>query len=304
MLIVPKNKQKKGRKFKTDFEQNAKEQYVKVSDGSEIRVLTFESLSEEPNNIEIFFIPGMMTIFPRWEKVVKELNDRYKIYYIESREKKTSKLTKKAKIDIPQLSDDLIQVQNYLGLNKREYISVSSSLGGTTILEAAAKGELTPVGSVFVGPGSEFHFPKWLIFLLRITPAFILTLFKPLARFILGDIRVDKKNDPDQSRAYKRMIDEADFGRMKKCILNIYDYKGWSILPKVHHRALLVGATHDTLHESDFTKKIADSMPNGTFIDLITNQAAHDTPLVELTNAFVAELANQGPKITEDYIQD
>jgi hypothetical protein len=297
-------KPKKNKFQKSLFEQSAKEQMITVSDGSEIRVLSFTDVKSPRGDIAVFFVPGMFSIFPRWEPVVQALNENYPIYYVETREKITSKLVKKAKFDIPRHAMDLADIEKALGLDKKKYITISCSLAGSGVLENLAQKTMTPLGSILISPGVEFHFPRYALIVLRIFPPFIIQMLKPLIRWLLGDVRVDKKNEPEQSAQYKRSITEADPRKMRKNILSIAHYNGWEILPKIKDRLILIGATLDTVHESDFAYRVANALENCSFIDLGTNKAAHDTPLVELTGKFMQELSGKGPKLESELIQE
>ena len=53
---------------KSEFERSAKEQYIQVFDNCELRTLSFETVRNPSEDIEIMFIPGLLPIFPRWEK--------------------------------------------------------------------------------------------------------------------------------------------------------------------------------------------------------------------------------------------
>ncbi|NHJ06070.1 MAG: hypothetical protein EAX90_14685 [Candidatus Heimdallarchaeota archaeon] len=297
-------KQKESQKTeKTEFEQNAKEQYFKVFDGSELRVLSFENPPNSKENIEIMFISGLLTIFPRWEKVVKELNEHYKVHYIESREKATSKLVKKAPMKIEIMREDLDSIEKALNLDKKQYITISSSMGGAMILENLAKKAISPIGSILISPGVEVIFPKWSTILIPLVPAFGISMLKPLVRWYLRNKTVDSEKEPEQAKQYIRSVNEADVKKMKKCIVkNANKYDGWDILPKIQDRIILVGATTDKAHRSDFSFRVANALTNCTFVDLGTNKAAHDTPLVELTKDFIKELTNTGPKLEEKII--
>ncbi|MHA1169467.1 MAG: hypothetical protein ACTSRU_16700, partial [Candidatus Hodarchaeales archaeon] len=99
-------------------------------------------------------------------------------------------------------------------------------------------------------------------------------------------------------------ITEADPRKMRKNILSIAHYNGWDNLPKIKDRLILIGATLDTVHESDFAHRVANALENCSFIDLGTNKAAHDTPLVELTGKFMLELSGKGPKLESELTQE
>ena len=295
------NKQKESQDSeKSAFELSAKEQYIKVFDGSELRVLSFNTPTKPKEDIEIMFIPGLLTIFPRWEKVVKELNEHYKVHYIESREKATSKLIKKAPMRIELMREDLENIEKALNLDKKKYITISSSMGGAMVLENLAKKTISPIGSILISPGVEVIFPKWSTILIPIVPAFGITMLKPFVRWYLRNKTVDSEKEPEQAKQYIRSVNEADVKKMKKCIVkNANKYDGWDLLPEIKDRIILVGATTDKAHKSDFSFRVANALTNCTFVDLGTNKAAHDTPLVKLTTDFIKELTNTGPKLEE-----
>ncbi|HUT80286.1 MAG TPA: hypothetical protein VMZ29_03710 [Candidatus Bathyarchaeia archaeon] len=286
--------------MKTDFELKGKEKYVKVFDGCELRTLTFDNQSEPYEDVEILFIPGLLTVFPRWEKVVKELNEHYTVHYIESREKITSKLVKKATMKIPEMMKDLDCIEKSLGLNEKKYITISSSMGGSLILENLAAKTLRPIGSILISPGVEVIFPKAVPKILHIMPAFVFTIMKPYIRWHLKHRTVDAEKEPEQLKQYTRAILEADFKKMRKVVIrNANKYNGWHLLPKIMNRIILIGASTDKAHSSEFSRKVSNALSNCTYVDLGTNKAAHDTPLVKLAEEFIKELTNTGPKITE-----
>ncbi|MHA1125138.1 MAG: hypothetical protein ACTSQX_05855 [Candidatus Heimdallarchaeota archaeon] len=78
---MAKGKKKAPTYIKSDFELSAKEIYVKSFDESSLRVLSFEEPKEPKEDIEVLLIAGLLSVFQRWEKVVKELNQNYKVHY-------------------------------------------------------------------------------------------------------------------------------------------------------------------------------------------------------------------------------
>lgn len=295
------NKKNKQEDFFSAFERSGKERSIPLSDGCEIRALSFEQPTNPKEEIEVFFVPGMITIFPRWEKVVKELNEHYIVHYLETREKFTSHLTRKAGMTIERMAQDLAEAEKFLGLHEKEYITISSSLGGTLILEELAKKTIKPQGSILVGPTTEIPFPTGVPFLMRFTPPFVMNLFKPAIRWYFRNILVDREAEPEQARQYVRALNEADFRKVRKCIIKNHKYNGWEILPKIEGRCLLIGATKDKVHKSELTLRIGKALPNCTFVDLGTNKAAHDTPLVKLARKFIEqELVGKGEPVGID----
>lgn len=298
---MAKGKKKAPSYVKSDFELRAKETYVKSFDESSLRVLSFEEPKEPKEDIEVLFIAGLLSVFQRWEKVVKELNQNYKVHYVESREKSSSKLVKRAEFKIENMWEDIAYIEKELGLDKRKYITITSSMAGAMVIENFAHNAIKPIGNIFVSPAVEVHFPRGIPFLLRFLPPFLITAWKPYVRWWLRR----KLVEPEQLQQYIRSVDEADFAKMRKCIIkNANRYNGWSILKDVNSRSILIGQSTDKIHETEFSNKVAKAIPNCTFIDLGTNKAAHDTPLVELTGEFMQELTGARPKLEERIIEN
>jgi len=280
--------------LKSDFERSAREQYFESYDGSKLRILSFIEPKNPAEDIEILFVPGLLTIFPRWEKVVKELNQWYKVHYFESREKISSELVKKASMRIEDFREDLVFAERTLGLQHKKYITISSSMGGSMILENLAKKTMNPIANIFISPGVELPFPKWVPPLLHFLPPFAMTMLKPFIRWYLRNFTVDAKKEPEQVKQYIRSVNEAEMKKLRKWILkNANKYNGWHLLPKVQSKAIIIGASTDKAHKTDLTERVAEALPNNTYIDLGTNKAAHDTPLVELTRKVIADLAKK-----------
>ncbi len=295
-----KKQEEKLEALKSNFERSATEQYIQVNDGNQLRVLSFIREEQTVNEIEVMFIPGLLTIFPRWEKVVKELNKHYTVHYIESREKISSKLLKRASLDLRKIWKDLSNIEKTLGLDKKRYITISSSMGGSMIIENLATNELSPIGSILIGPGVKVHFPKWVPIFLHVFPAFGMRMLKPLIRWYLRTFTVDAKKEPKQAKQYTRSVNEADMPKLRKWIIkNANKYNGWHLLPKIEDRIILIAASTDKVHKSDFSAKVSEALSNCTYVDLGTNEAAHDTPLVELAIEFTNELQGIGPKVVE-----
>lgn len=289
--MIKITKSSKNKTPKSDFEKSAIEHYIESFDGSKLRVLTFNNPKNKSSDFEVMFIPGLLTIFPRWEKVVRELNETYIVHYIESREKMTSKLVRRASMDIAIMRKDLDYIEKALDLDKAKYITISSSMGGAMVLENLAVKGISPKGSVLVSPAVELHFPWFVRPLLRILPPLVLRMLKPYIRWHLQNKTVDAEKEPQQLAEYTRSVNEADFRKMRRCLLrNANRYNGWSVLPKVNDKIILVGASSDKAHKSDFSAKVSEALKNCKYIDLGTNKAAHDTPLVQLAKDFISDL--------------
>ncbi|NHJ39418.1 MAG: hypothetical protein FK731_05240 [Asgard group archaeon] len=284
---------------KSEFEQSAREQYIHVYNNCMLRTLSFENVKNPTENIEIMFIPGFLSIFQRWEKVVKELNDYYKVHYIETRDKFTSKINKKTRLDIYEMSKDIDVIEKNLELDKRKYITISSSMGGSLVLENLARKSISPIGSMLIGPMTEMLSPKWIPMLLKILPPFAVNWLKPLMRWGIRNKMVDAEKEPEQVEDYIKSINAANCLKLKKWLLhNANKYNCTDILHTINNRLILIGTTSDLTHDCKIAFDIANKLTNCTYIELRSNKAAHDLAFVELAFEFIKELAGTGPKLT------
>lgn len=285
---------------KSEFERSAKEQYIQVFDNCELRTLSFETVRNPSEDIEIMFIPGLLPIFPRWEKVIKNLNENYKVHFIESRDKLTSRLNRKTSMEICEMSNDLDIIEKALELNKRKYITISSSMGASLVLENLARKSISPIGSILIGPMAEMYSPRWILVLLKILPPFTVKWFKPLIRWGIRTKMVDAEKEPEQLEDYINSINVADCSKLRKWILdNANKYNCLDILPKINTRIILVGTSTDMTHDCTIAVDIAHRLINCTYIELRSNKAAHDLAFVEIAFEFIKELAGIGPKLTD-----
>ncbi|NHK30804.1 MAG: lysophospholipase [Asgard group archaeon] len=246
------------------------------------------------------FIPGFLSLFARWEKVLQALNDCYKIHYVESRDKYTSRINRNAILNICEMSKDLDIIEMALELDKRKYITISSSMGASMVLENLAKKSISPIGAMLIGPMTEMKSPKWIPALLKILPPFVVNWFKPLMKWGIRNKMVDKEKEPEQVDEYIKSINAADCLKLKKWMLhNANKYNCTDILKKINDRIILIGTTSDLTHDCKIAINIAHKLINCTYIELRSNKAAHDLAFVDLAYKFIKELAGSGPKLTE-----
>jgi hypothetical protein len=67
-------------------------------------------------------------------------------------------------------------------------------------------------------------------------------------------------------------------------------YDGWDLPPKIDIPALLIGASADVMHAAENCKRVDSLMPNSYYIDLGTNKAAHEQPLIDEIYKFIQKI--------------
>ncbi|MBY9001047.1 MAG: hypothetical protein KGD64_09045, partial [Candidatus Heimdallarchaeota archaeon] len=188
------------------YEEVAEEKYLKVSDGSELRVLISKAEKSKRNGYTLVLVPGWATVVPSWDEVLLEAMNDFDIIYLETREKKSCKLTPEAKFDLDRMSEDFKNIFEILELDQNKVVVLASSYGVLSVGEALAKKKINPFLSVFIGAFDRFDMPPFTRYLIPILRPFFITSLKPLWKLW---IRKAKSEDPEQAAKYYRALDEA-----------------------------------------------------------------------------------------------
>jgi pimeloyl-ACP methyl ester carboxylesterase len=281
--------------LRADIEKKAKEIYCEMSDGTQVRILDFD-LAKKPNKYTIFLIPGFVTVFLSWEILVEILSKDFRVLYFESREKSSS-IAPNRRVErsttLRKIAHDIKEVIEQLELDKKDYIVLCSSFGGTVVYEALSEKWLKPNGIIAVGPTMEYHIKFISPFLITIVPHFMKSLFMPLFRWYMGTVHVDKKKHPKQYAKYVRAGEEAHLRKIRRVLREVYRYQCWHLPPKVETKTLLVGASTDRVHDTEETMRTHKLMPNSSYIDLGDNIAAHSQPIADALFDFIKELEKE-----------
>jgi alpha-beta hydrolase superfamily lysophospholipase len=263
--------------------------YLEVSDGSKLRYLSYHP-EEEPRG-HVFMYPGMNTLVLSWINILEGLSEEgYRVDYVESREKHTSKLPKDAKFSKERMLDDCKEATERLGFESVDYVAIGSSLGSNTLLSCMGKGKIAPKHAVLVGPYPTFKVPFSIRMLFPIVTYWTYNkIALPILKKIVLRKFTNEDADPKQKRKYALALDLADPIKLKKT-LSLWNGHGiWDDLPNIdgtRSNCYLIGASEDKLHPEDDTKRVAELIENASYVDLKTNSAAHEQPLIDLINSF------------------
>lgn len=266
-----------------DIPDNFTIEYLELSDGVKLRHFYFRP--ENPEGIVMLY-PGMNTLVLSWIKILELLSElNYRIEYVESREKTTSIMTKKHEISKARMNQDCAESIKKIGLDGKDYIIIGSSLGSMTLIHCLADKTINPPHVILVGPPLILK-AKLLfrIIIFFINDTMYKYFFKPIVRFIIVRAYTND-DDPKQKRKYILAIELATIWKLKRTIKAWINNRVHDELPKIDgnvSKCYLIGASEDKLHVSEDTKYIADNIQNADFVDLKTNTAAHEQPLVDL----------------------
>ncbi len=263
----------------SEFEKTAKEQYVEVSDGSEIRILTTKALEEEVNGYTLLLIPGWGTVVPGWEEVFMEAIKDFDILYVESREKLSFRPGEgKIKNDLERLALDVQEIVEYLEIDQNKMVTLTSSFSTLTIANLLGSKKIKPALSVLIGPVFQFNMPPTTRYLTHIVPLFLVSMTKPIWRWW---VKKFKSEDPVQAAKYIRTLEEADFKKWKAVAKRVCFTKVWDLYRQIEENyVVVIGMETDKMHAVELSKDIAAAISNAEYLDMGTNRATHSAEMV------------------------
>jgi len=268
---------------------------VCVQSDVHLRVMTWRP-KKPVSDAPIVFVAGWVSAVSGWMPLLKVMAARRPVYYIETREKRSALIEKKAltpdDFSIKQMAEDLISICQQLGIAGTTTTVVGSSLGATALLEALKGGRLTAGTAFLIAPNSDFKAPwylHWMLFL----PAFLYHGLKYFVLWYLRTFLVDVKKEPEQMMRYNETLLVAHPQRIKFSARSaIHDhYEVWPDLSSVTIPVALAYAPTDTFHSSENIRIMADRLPKATIVACPSNKYMHSADVMQDIEAFVLKSA-------------
>ena len=253
-----------------------KARHVTASDGYELRVYSFTP-KQESNLPPVVFIPGWTSVMDGWAPLLSSWVEKRTIHYIETREKRSALVPKKLRVrDFEMLrhAEDLSEVVKELGLDSK-ILWFGSSLGATVILHGMMDGLLKGDSAFLIAPNSQFRFPTWMV-PLTAAPWWC---YSPLIRIGLPYLKWRLK-EPKQYIRYKRTLTQAHLLRLKRSLRANRRYDLPTRLDRIDAKVAICVAASDTLHTGTDSHGIADALPNGSLVEVPSNQYAHEADVI------------------------
>ena len=264
--------------IKSEFEKFADTEYIQVSDGSHLKILNTKAKQNKKNNHVLFLVPGWGSIPLGWDEFLIDIMTDFDIYYLETREKDSSRLNKKTKHDLDRCSSDIKDVVDSLNIAQQRLIIMGSSFSTPIIAHALASEKIKPKLGVLVGPAIKFKPPPTFMFLTAFIPGRFITILKPIGRLW---IKFFKSEDEIQAAKYYRVIKEADPVKWKKIGRNFPKLVFRELYRKIPVKMLIVDEAEDKMHETEQTQEVASLIKDSIYINLKTNRNTHSSPMAD-----------------------
>ncbi len=266
-----------------------KEEMIPVADNVSLRVISFTP-AEDRKNPPVIFVAGWITLISAWKHVLMEMTKDFPVYYIETREKISSRVEGKVEYGVENIGKDIVTLISHFDLKEKQYILFGSSLGASAILNCCRFLDRDPQCLVLIGPNAVFRVPRFGKVIIRFFPPRLFLIIKPIVKWYLKTFRLDIKSDYEQYEKYCTNIDAADPWKLKKAIMKLWNWEGWDLLPAIEYPTLIAGASKDSLHEPENLKKMVSMLKNATYVDLETNKGTHSKEMVEQMRKYIGNL--------------
>ena len=261
------------------------EEWVPVDEGVKLRVITWKPTSSKSAST-VVFVAGWGSLFEGWRPLISEWSSERTIVYIETREKKSSEISKKiseSDFSVNKLSSDLVAVLRFYELESAQIDWYSSSLGSTILIDSFNCGRLSGRSSILLAPNSEFKFPFWAKALIVLPlPRFMYPIIVRLAVWAVER----KVKEEGQRIRYRRALLSQDLQKMHLSARSLMKYSLPDNLDGISFPCAVMTASSDKLHGMDRAMDIIDMIPNCKFIEVPSNQYAHEADVIKEIHHF------------------
>lgn len=274
-------------------EANAEELFVEVAPNISIRVLRWVPADSSAASLDpAVVVPGWGSVFEGWRPLLTEWVSRRPIVYIETREKKSARITRKVRredFEMRHHGHDVAAVLDEFGIDSSEVDWFSSSLGATLLIDAYQNDVLAGRSSILLAPNPDFKFPLWARILLKMPlPKFI---HPALVRFAVWVVERRTKEEGQRIR-YRRALMSQDLERLLLSSRANIRYSLPQDLSRVSVPCAVMTAKSDTLHGMDKVLDIVDRLPNAVLIEVPSNQYAHEADVLAEIEEFQSSIGN------------
>lgn len=274
-------------------EANAEELFVEVAPNISVRVLRWVPVDSSAASLDpAVVVPGWGSVFEGWRPLLTEWVSRRPIVYIETREKKSARITRKVRREDFKMrhhGHDVAAVLDEFGIDSSEVDWFSSSLGATLLIDAYQNDVLAGRSSILLAPNPDFKFPLWARILLKMPlPKFI---HPALVRFAVWVVERRTKEEGQRIR-YRRALMSQDLERLLLSSRANIRYSLPQDLSRVSVPCAVMTAKSDTLHGMDKVLDIVDRLPNAVLIEVPSNQYAHEADVLAEIEEFQSSIGN------------
>lgn len=264
--------------------------YIEVDSTVTLRVISYYP-PERAALPPVVLLPGLGSVIENFKGTLIGLTQKHIVYYIDTREKGTSKISGNVGFSIPEIASDLPKAIELHGLKTGEYILAGYSLGASVVACSYVHLRQKPMAVVLVEPSASFKWPWWLIPLARYAVS-VYSVIKPFLKWYMKTFRINTKEDQEMYDINSRILDQANPKRLAATVLAVRKFEVWEHLPKIDVPCLVVGVSHDKFHSHDEALLVSRRIANCKYIDVLNNKRSHSEEVATIIDEFIESFLN------------
>lgn len=273
--------------------------YAPINDG-EIRIFHHKPKKPQTKRPIVFF-PGFGTTPWTWRDFGIPLHNISEYYFLETREKRSSKLRRgrKTKISIDQMAKDVGEAIKFLGLENKDYVLMSASFAGGTMMHGLMKKYFNPPTSVTLDPFPKFAHNKVMVGLFfGLTPPFIVEFIKIL---LMKIVTLGMKNKSQKERI-RNTVGGAVAWKWRKGLIHNLNFNMYPHYHKIENEVFQFHGPKDRYHPGEIHLKVASLVPKGRLFYIKTKEEERELLAGAIGKEFTLVTKDDGlPKVFEQF---
>ena len=219
----------------------------------------------------VVFVPGWGNTPVTFQDFYKIVHNKLEFYYVETREKETSKLQRcKADMSISQKAKDIQRVIEYLNLTSRDFVLLGACWGGSIILQGLLEKTIKAPTLIAFDPMHYFWYNNFIVkYLAPILPPFTVYILRPILKFFA----LRGMKEKVQRQRLETLIAAAVPWKWRRAAIASKNFEVFGKLHQIQEEVFVVNGTTDKVHDQKNYPIMAKEMPNGRFIFLKTHES-------------------------------
>ncbi len=270
-------------------------------DGGEIRVL--RTKPKNPVGLRpVVFISGWQTMPYQFADLYNILLDRVDIYFIETREKASSRIRRrKADLSLSQKAKDIQAVLDFFNLQGKDFVLFGTCWGASIIYQGLLDGVLKAPTIVTFSPMHKLWFNKFFLkFFIPLIPSFVISiLMKTLANIIF----IGEKAKTQKYRMELTMKEGVGW-KWKKAGVAAGKFELFGKLSTIDEEVLVISGTNDRVNKAKDYPRFAEELPNGQFFHFGIDESERERILGVLLHELALTTSDKTPPFFEFFERD
>jgi len=267
------------------------ERCIPVED-AEIRAFHFRPARPQTAR-PIVVVPGWGATPEGFQELYAVLHGEAELYYLETREKASSRLLhRRADMSVSRSARDVQAALEALGLaGRRDFVLLGACWGGTIILRGLAEGSLRAPTIIVADPMHTLWFSRWVLrYVSPLLPLPVVHLLRPiLLHGMLGDMK-----EPAQKRRMFQFVRSADVWKWKKAAEAARELELFGALSGIRKEVFVLNGARDKVHDQRDYPRIARELPRGRFLFLPAGESLRERLFGAVALEFARVSAAQG----------